>query len=494
MVVLITFLAALTTCQRVRTGFPEIKTQKVQTQPIQKIFPQIIKLNHEVDLLVSNSASSPIWESQNLKDSAVDIIPQIEEFNSNDKVLILAPHPDDESIGTAGVIQQALKAGAKINVVCLTNGDFQTFTFTYSNKAPIKFIQFLQLGITRSKESMNAVSILGLKESDIKFLGYPDSGTLSILTDYWGNVKPYVNTITKAFKVPYPECYSTGAEYVGENILKDLEDIIKEFQPTKIFLSSPFDLNKDHRALYVFLKVALWDLEGIINSPGVFTYLVHSKNWPEPKGYYPEKFLNPPEQIAKNNILWSSLYLNDDEIKKKYKSLLCYKSQMRFGLKYLTCFDRKNELFADFYDINLENKNQSQIVWEVAATNDLFYALNNGILSIKIIPKQKVDKDFNMSIYLLGYSHETEFSKMPKINLKINSKGLKIFDKNKEINTSEIKLKYNEKSIIISIPIIFLENPKYILSGIETNNRYLSFSTYGWRVLKIYNFHVLKFL
>jgi LmbE family N-acetylglucosaminyl deacetylase len=327
---------------------------------------------------------------------------------------------------------------------------------------------------------------IGLKEDDIKFLGYPDSGTLSILLEYWGNIEPYINPITKASRVPYPECYSAGAEYVGENILKDLENIIKEFQPTKIFVSIPFDLNNDQRALYLFLRVSLWDLQGKFKNPEVFTYLVHAGDWPVPRGYYPEKSLNPPKQIFCNGIEWSSIYLNDDEIKKKYESIQCNKSQMRFGPQYLFAFDRRNELFANIYDLNLEDKSQSQIVWLDATAGELSYALNNGILFIKITPKQKIDKkNCSISIYLLGYSYKTGFSKMPKIHLKTDGSKLEVFDKNQRLNFHEAGLEYAGNSLIISVPLIFLENPKYILSGIETKAAYLLDGVFGWRVINI---------
>ena len=47
-------------------------------------------------------------------------IPPIEPFERSDRVLIISPHPDDDIIGCAGVIQRALKAGAKVKVVYTT--------------------------------------------------------------------------------------------------------------------------------------------------------------------------------------------------------------------------------------------------------------------------------------------------------------------------------------------------------------------------------------
>ncbi len=60
--------------------------------------------------------------------------PPIEPFNNADRVLILAPHPDDEDIGCAGVIQRALKSGAKVKIMYLTNGDHNEFAFIVYEK------------------------------------------------------------------------------------------------------------------------------------------------------------------------------------------------------------------------------------------------------------------------------------------------------------------------------------------------------------------------
>jgi len=41
----------------------------------------------------------------------------------NKKVLVIFPHPDDETVMTGGLIQKLLSSGAKVSVVCLTSGD-----------------------------------------------------------------------------------------------------------------------------------------------------------------------------------------------------------------------------------------------------------------------------------------------------------------------------------------------------------------------------------
>ncbi|MEI6121822.1 MAG: PIG-L family deacetylase, partial [Opitutae bacterium] len=50
------------------------------------------------------------------------------------RILILAPHPDDECLGTGGLIQQALAKGAKIKVIFITNGDNNPWPQRYLEK------------------------------------------------------------------------------------------------------------------------------------------------------------------------------------------------------------------------------------------------------------------------------------------------------------------------------------------------------------------------
>ncbi|MCL4385516.1 MAG: PIG-L family deacetylase [Cyanobacteria bacterium] len=415
-------------------------------------------------------------------------ISQIKNIDNTDKILILAPHPDDETIGVAGIIQKALKAGAEVNIVCLTNGDSERNADIHYKNIPYSQNVFLSLGELRRKETINALIKLGLKEKDVKFLGYPDAGTLHILLEHWGSSNPYKNYLTGVSYVPYSECYLPGSKYIGENILNNLESIIKDFNPTKIFVSSPFDMHSDHRAFYLFLRIALWDLKLKINNPKIYTYLTHYKNWPDPKGYYPEKFINPPIPNINDNIKWLNLNLSYEEVRKKYESTICYKSQLKFG-SFLISFARKNELFAYLDDINLKNNdnniNQNQIIWDIANYNNLYYSLNNNILYTKIITKQKIDKNFNISIYFLGYNNKIEFSKMPKIQLKIDKEKLKIFNKNQEIYDHDVNLKIENNNLIIGIPLSLLQNPQYILNGIETQSNYLSNSLFGWRVIGI---------
>jgi len=53
------------------------------------------------------------------------------EITKQDRILILAPHPDDEAISAGGVIQKALSQDAKVKVVCITNGDNNQLAYLF---------------------------------------------------------------------------------------------------------------------------------------------------------------------------------------------------------------------------------------------------------------------------------------------------------------------------------------------------------------------------
>ncbi|TMQ65865.1 MAG: hypothetical protein E6K78_07050, partial [Candidatus Eisenbacteria bacterium] len=44
-------------------------------------------------------------------------------LGANDRVMVIAPHPDDESLACAGLLQASARAAARVRVVFLTDGD-----------------------------------------------------------------------------------------------------------------------------------------------------------------------------------------------------------------------------------------------------------------------------------------------------------------------------------------------------------------------------------
>lgn len=401
-------------------------------------------------------------------------------FNKNDRVLILAPHPDDEVIGTAGVIQEAMRLKLPIKIVYFTYGDNNEPAFiVYEKHIVFKKKAFVNLGEVRRKESIRAMKFLGLKEDDLIFLGYPDFGTLQIFTKYWNTKKPYKSMFTRVTKVPYPEALSPGAPYVGESILKDLGKVITDFKPTKIFVSHPADVNRDHRALNLFLRVALWDLEGKIQEPEVICFLVHVVRWPMPRGFHPEVVLGPPKELKDSKIAWQALELSKDQIAKKKKAISFFKSQIEYAPSYLYTFVRKNELFGDYPVINLKDND------DVTKINKLDYALKNSFLLVKLDLKRKIDRYFGISIFLFGYSRSKDFALMPKINITMGTRGLKVKDKFKRLLVKDVKAAFKGRSLVLKVPLSLLGEPDRILATARTSAKDLTLDDTALRVIEL---------
>src|SRR5215471_18115695 len=96
---------------------------------------------------------------------------------SRDTIVVFAPHPDDEVIGCAGIIMQALARGARVKVVAITSGDgFPAAAAGVAHKAvdQVSPYDFFALSRFRQMQSRTALGILGGKGDDLIVLGYPD--------------------------------------------------------------------------------------------------------------------------------------------------------------------------------------------------------------------------------------------------------------------------------------------------------------------------------
>ncbi len=405
----------------------------------------------------------------------------------------MAPHPDDEAIGAGGVIQKALKAGAKVKVLYLTNGDHNELAFiVYEKRLVVRHGEFVHMGEVRRKESINAMKYLGLGEEDLVFLGYPDFGTLEIFTKYWQTTQPFKDVLTRISEVPYKECLSPGASYVGENILNDIEKAIADFRPTKIFVSHPADVNRDHCTLYLFTRIALWDLGSTIPAPELFPYLIHVVDWPKPRGFYPDLVLEPPKELKESGIFWLELRLNEEEIHAKKQAITFYKSQTEAAPQYLISFARKNELFGDYPAIKIERQQTETIQWQQIekypsnfCISSISLAQKDSNLFIKLSLTRHIDENFGTSMFLAGYGRKKDFAAMPKIAIEIGPEGLHVKDKKRVLFSSNVQLSREGKTLFLKIPLFLLGDPDYLLAHFETTSKGLPLDDTSWRVITL---------
>jgi LmbE family N-acetylglucosaminyl deacetylase len=83
-------------------------------------------------------------------------------------ILVLAPHPDDESLGCGGLIALAAAAGRPCAVILATHGEA---SHPGSRAWPPE-----RLASRRAEEALQALDILGQPRDRVAFLGLPDGG------------------------------------------------------------------------------------------------------------------------------------------------------------------------------------------------------------------------------------------------------------------------------------------------------------------------------
>lgn len=82
----------------------------------------------------------------------------IEEFGEVERVLVVAPHPDDAEIGCGGTVARLTRDGVEVYYVVATNGDKGTEDPALTNA---------DLAAMRDKEQRDAAAVLGVKEVTI---------------------------------------------------------------------------------------------------------------------------------------------------------------------------------------------------------------------------------------------------------------------------------------------------------------------------------------
>lgn len=270
-----------------------------------------------------------------------------EPVKPGNRILIVVPHPDDETIGMGGGIYNWLKQGKKIKVVIMTNGDgFRKAVIENLKVQNPVSSDYIKLGKMRQNESIEALKELGLSPKDVIFLGYGD-GTLSYL--WWANwesSKPRNAANGYAYS-PYSNSYVKHTGYAGENVLANLTQIIKDYDPTDIFYPDPDDMHPDHWATSNFVRLAV---EKSNCKATLYSFLVHHYQWPVPLLYVPETGLYPPLSLETSGTKWHINPLDNATVRIKHKAMLKYKSQYKVMAGFLDSFIRKNELFGTYDD------------------------------------------------------------------------------------------------------------------------------------------------
>lgn len=199
--------------------------------------------------------------------------------------LVLAPHPDDETIGCGATIRRKRDAGTRVTVVVATDG---------SGSHPSSAISPEELAELRAGEALAAAQVLGVGPDDVIQLGYAD-GQLSTRAD---------------------------------DVRADLARVIRDVAPREILVASGLDSHPDHKALSRAVR-------RLVDEGGV-----DARVWEYPVWYW----ANGPWASGRADLLTTSLRFVADPVRSlvrlrpdlvatgpylgpKRDALACYRSQ-----------------------------------------------------------------------------------------------------------------------------------------------------------------------
>ncbi len=185
------------------------------------------------------------------------------------KIIVIAPHADDEVLGCGATMAKFAAQGDNVIVIIATNAA-KGAPELYSEKGTINV----------RAEAKAAHSILGVKKTI--FMDFP---------------APALNA--------YPS-YKISLEFLK---------VFDELNPTHLFLPHPFDLHEDHKSIYHSALVAARP-QGSLKIPCIYCYETLSETEWGPTQY--------------KNTFCPNYFVNvADFYTQKIESMKCYKSQLK---------------------------------------------------------------------------------------------------------------------------------------------------------------------
>ncbi|MHC4841900.1 MAG: PIG-L deacetylase family protein [Planctomycetota bacterium] len=172
------------------------------------------------------------------------------EIQSGERWLFVSPHDDDAILGAGLWIQAAIDAGARVDVVVVTDG---RMGFSSRDEAS-------EVVSKRATEARTAYSTLGVKAGNLHFLGFSDGGL---------------------------------TQEVGSRILDDelmglepaLCKVFRQLKPTHVLTTDEADWHPDHRVTFDEVRISLFHANGdiwselgptLVHLPALYSFPVYS--------------------------------------------------------------------------------------------------------------------------------------------------------------------------------------------------------------------------
>jgi LmbE family N-acetylglucosaminyl deacetylase len=256
-------------------------------------------------------------------------------------LLVVAPHPDDETLCCAGVIQRVVRAGGRASVVWVTSGDASFLDLLLIETSLTRSAtRQRDLAARRMREARTATALLGVAGDRQLFLGYPDRGVLTLLRDHHDTV--FTSRFTGAAAVPYPDALFPGHAYTGASLERDFAAVLERVRPTLVLAPSPRDSHPDHRAAALLTLHALAS-RGELSA--LRCWIVHGgEGWPSPRELSPGLPLMRAPLLERVPLAPFELTPAEEDL--KLAAVRAYPTQLTTLAPFLLAFVRTTESFS----------------------------------------------------------------------------------------------------------------------------------------------------
>lgn len=168
---------------------------------------------------------------------------ELPAFSAQTRLLVIAPHPDDETIANGVLIQRVRAAGGEVKLVLLTAGENNPWPQRWlERRLWIGAADRQRWGRRRHIELRQALQELAVPSAALQTLEWPDMGVTDVLL------------------------------HSGSHALEELAAAIRTFCPNIVAMPSVDDRHPDHGSAYVLTRLALASLS---DAPLQLAYLIH---------------------------------------------------------------------------------------------------------------------------------------------------------------------------------------------------------------------------
>jgi GT2 family glycosyltransferase/LmbE family N-acetylglucosaminyl deacetylase len=290
-------------------------------------------------------------------------------FHPDSRLMMFAPHPDDEALACSIILQHADRAGAAIRVVYATDGEDNPWPQRVLEcKWRLNGTDRTRWGKLRRVEAITALRVLGVHPSYARFLALPDQGLTDLLVT---------------------DCRST---------LERFASAMTDWCPTDLVVPSIADTHPDHSALAVMLRLVLAQSFPSEPQMSVWSYAVHGES---------AAFRDRAQELRQSK----------KETAVKERAIRCHKTQLKLSRRRFLAYAARPERF-----LKLRSR-------ESTPANRPFLEISRGphMLRLKLVRSTKPLGTGEPALFVLGHSAAGRL-RCVRTQLPLQSSTVEMFD------------------------------------------------------------------